>query len=169
MNLREIVVEYFDFHPVEKAELIRKGKLLLRSEWRETHYFVYERGETKCMACGQDWYADYDGPCPGYKRIEPEDAVTKICCVLCDEHKLYKETIAKCERLVKSEHKDWSTLTGEKIAILHHTHGCGVEELEWILNSSIPKSLRVDYEAAMEVERTRSRNAQVKEVITIKI
>ena len=84
------------------------------------------------------------------------------------EYNLYKKTISKCEQLVRLEHKDWSTLTGKKIAVLYHTHGCGIEELEWIFDSSIPKQLKEDFEEAMEVERNRSRTAQVKELVLVK-
>lgn len=165
---RQIALEYFGSHPEAKADAMRKGMMLMRPEWHASHRYEYKNGETKCWVCGQDWHAKDLKRCPGFKRTEPEEAPTKIKRVLADEYRLYMDTIARCERMVRREHKDWSTLTGEKIAVLHHTHGCGVEELEWILDSSIPRQLRSDYEAVMETERARSRAAQVKEVITVR-
>lgn len=165
--LRAIADDYFATHPEAKADATRKGELLMRQDWHASHRYTHKDGETMCWVCGQDWHAKDLRRCPGFNRVETEDAPTKTKRILADEHALYMETIARCERMVRRRHKDWSTLTGEKIAVLHHTHGCGVEELEWILDSTIPRQLLADYEAAMDNERARSRAAQVKEIITV--
>lgn len=163
-HLTQIARDYFNARPEAKAEVIKKGKWLLRPERLKTHRFEHRNGQTKCWICGQDWYAKEMIRCPGFKREEAESMPETIKRVLADEHRLYQDTIARCERTVRREHQDWSTLTGEKIAVLHHTHGCGPEELEWLLDSSMPVQLRRDYEAAMEVERGRSRTAMVRTV-----
>lgn len=82
------------------------------------------------------------------------------------EEMLYQKNIARCEKLVRQEHHDWSTLTGHKIAVLHHTHGCDPETLCWILGSEMPCQLRKEYELEMEKERSRSRDSQVKQIVS---
>src|SRR3990167_8130473 len=168
-SLRQIASEYFDSHPEAKMDATRKGMTMLRSELQDSHHYEHKNGKTKCWICGDDWYSNNPKRCPGFQHTGAEDMPAKINRVLVDEYWLYMKTIAKYERMVRSEHKDWLKLTGEKIAVLHHTHGCGVEELEWILDSSIPRQLRMDYESVMETERSRSRSAQVKQVIAVQI
>ncbi|NBR91252.1 MAG: hypothetical protein EBS68_15335, partial [Rhodobacteraceae bacterium] len=141
MSLRDVALAYFDAHPEAKREVERKGLLALRAQAKATHRFEYRGGQTRCWVCGQDWHAADMPRCRGFQRNEPEGIVAKVDRVLTAEHQLYLATIARCEALVRREHSDWSTLTGEQVAVLHHTHGCGREELEWIFESDMPISL----------------------------
>jgi hypothetical protein len=55
-------------------------------------------------------------------------------------------------------------MSGETLAVLHHTHGFSPEIVEGII--AVPPQVMVDYHAAMEKESSRSRAAQKKTVIT---
>jgi hypothetical protein len=56
-------------------------------------------------------------------------------------------------------------MSGKTLSILHHTYGYDPETVAGIVD--ISPQLLSDYNKVMEVERERSRNAQVMEVITI--
>jgi alanyl-tRNA synthetase len=63
-------------------------------------------------------------------------------------------------------------MSGKTLAVLHHTHGYDLDTVAGVMGSE-PSPQRVfsaeilrEYEAAMEMEQTRSRDAQKREVIT---
>ena len=166
---RQIATEYFDKHPEQKREFMKKAKASMRGEWKKTHRFEYKNDQTKCRICGQDWYSKEMEPCAGFQPAQSEDTPDKIKRILLEEEIQYRESVKKARKLIEKDHKDWSTLTGKKLAVLHHTHGCGIEEIEWIFNDSIPKKLKEDYEKEMEIEKERSRKARKTEVIVVNI
>jgi hypothetical protein len=57
-------------------------------------------------------------------------------------------------------------MSGETLAILHHTHGYDPETVDGVV--PVPPQIMTDYYTAMETERDRSRAAIVREVITVR-
>ena len=57
-------------------------------------------------------------------------------------------------------------MSGDTLAVLHHTHGYDPETVASVVN--VPPHMLADYHAAMEAEKSRSRAAQNKTVVTIK-
>ena len=90
-----------------------------------------------------------------------------ICSVLKREHELYMETIRNCETIVKKLYKSVQEVTGKELAYLHTTHGCDPETLEYILGDTLPKQIYEDYKGFMEYERSLSRSAMKREVISV--
>lgn len=57
-------------------------------------------------------------------------------------------------------------MSGETLAVLHHTHGYDPETVDGVV--SVPPQIMADYHTAMETERDRSRAAIVREVVTVR-
>lgn len=55
-------------------------------------------------------------------------------------------------------------MTGEALAVLHHTYGHDPETVATI--ATVPQQLLADYHAAMDAERERSKAAHVRERVT---
>ncbi len=54
-------------------------------------------------------------------------------------------------------------LTGDTLAILHHTHGIDPETVSAVIE--VPSAVSAEYHAVMELERERSRASMVRTVV----
>jgi hypothetical protein len=162
-------VDYFESHPEAKANIIAKGKVLLRREWKNTHRFEYRNGETKCWVCGQDWYDDASEMkiCLGFQKPKDLDMQQHIVDVIVREEKLYSRTLSRCRDLVKKTFSVPEQVNAEALAMLYTTHGCDPSTVEDVLDCRIPEHVHSQYMELIERERALSRAAQKKEIITV--
>jgi hypothetical protein len=126
------------------------------------HYFSSSLRQSKCFWCGrsreQVRYDDLPPECA--KHEEPSD----IAAIILKGEFAAIKLLDSAESFIPRFFEE-NTITGESLAVLHHTHGfdfetiCGVE----------PKAelMHADYELFMNAERARSRAAQKKAEIVI--
>ena len=158
-TFREIAVEYFDSHPEAKAELVRKGSALLRAEFRASHRYRHENGETHCWICGESWNAKQITRCAGFSAKYPRQD-TSIEGSIRREEVLYDETLTRCRALVLTRFNKPEDVTGEALAELYHTHGCDSSIVEEVMSCRLPETVHAEFMDLMNKERNKSRAAR---------
>jgi hypothetical protein len=172
-SLKDIAVEYFDNHPSEKLVVMEKSKVLFPEIWHGSHHYEWNSKlqDTVCWVCGERKFTKNLKMCIGFQGKhgvkETVSMPEHIKGTLKDEYVLYMDTIKRCEEMVKKKYKSIGEISGKEICELHTTYGCDPETLEFILDGSLSKEVKDEYEMYMEEERTLSRSKQKKEIITV--
>jgi len=96
--------------------------------------------------------------CPRYRPIDTSQT-------LLNEEEKYNKLLERANREIPRLINKLK-LSGETISILHHTYGYDVETISDIIE--IPDSIMSEYYDFMEIERDRSRNSTVRDIILIK-
>ena len=171
---REIVKKYLTNHP-DGIDEIARAYYAYHATWMDSdaHSFTNSSPDSKCIWCGQtregvrwNWY----GLTPKCTRRPNEaDTFVGIEDVLNNEETRFGKLLTKAEEIAKE--LDPSALTGEQLAIFHHTHGIDPSMLESALmifdKGKISQELHGAYEIEMQKEVDRSRKAQKKTVISV--
>lgn len=145
----------------------------------------------KCLGCGctREQNSDLDSPHPvrgtsdvarllhnphyGMKDCPNPVKLRTAKEVLARESELLNRLLVRSQKEVPRLVKKLG-LSGETLAVLHHTHGCDPEAVTMALDAEHPdlaatvNSLMPDYELAMQRERERSRAAHKSEIVTVK-
>jgi hypothetical protein len=163
-SLRPVVLQYLEDHP-EAMDSVTKAYLAyhlphFRLDPRG-HNFLNGSRDSACCWCGRtrDQVRHDDLPAGCQNRPElPDIAET-----------LHGEESAAYALMNRAEHDAQKLaakmgMNGKTLAILHHTYG---HHPETVLTDFEFRPWRAEYEAAMEVERERSRAAQKKTVIAV--
>jgi len=156
--------KYFEDHPSERDGVMKAYYAYHAPHFRlepKGHNFGSALRESQCHWCGRSRetvrWDDLPAECcarPSLPDIEET--------IFSEEEKafvLLERAVYDVPRLVSK-----LGMSGDTLAILHHTHGFDAETVSCIVDVS-PQMLS-DYHVAMELERERSRGAQVKDVIS---
>lgn len=133
------------------------------------HRFGGSAPWTRCIHCDQtreeldDWLQPELGNY-GYKQC-PKYKVTDIKGTLYAEEVKFLKLLERAEKEVPRIIKKLGGMSGETLAILHHTHGYDPETVDGVV--PVPSHIMADYHTAMETERERSRAAIVRKVVTV--
>lgn len=128
------------------------------------HNFTNGSRESKCVWCGRSRemvrHDELDARC----QKRPKE-IKSIKDVLREEE---EHAMALADRAQKDVPKLVAKMgmTGETLAVLHHTYGHDPETVATVID--VPPQVLADYHAAMEMEKVRSRAAQKKTVVTVK-
>lgn len=164
--MRHIADKYFKEHPDQKDEVVKAYFAYHTHHIRQidgAHNFNGPWKDCVCQWCGRSrmlvrWD---DEPAQCQKRPELPDIKETI-----------KSEEQKAFALIKRAEKDVPYLiekmgmSGDTLAILHHTHGYVAEIVDAVVHVP-PDVMRVYYEK-MEQEKERSRSAMVKKTIKVK-
>ena len=169
MEANQIANKYFAEHPEEKDGVLKAWYAYHAPHFRvmpdmPLHNFTSSQRWSKCQWCGRSReevrHDEQSGRCANH-RILPE-----IKDVLHEEALNFFALAEKAKTFVPKFIK-LNKLSGETLAILHHTHGYEPETVASVIELDI-KSYMADYEKSMEEERARSRARQKKEIIVAK-
>lgn len=133
------------------------------------HRFGASAPWTRCIHCDQtreeldDWLQPKLGGY-GYKQC-PKYKATDIKGTLYAEEVKFLKLLERAEKEVPRIIKKLGGMSGETLAILHHTHGYDPETVDGVV--PVPSHIMTDYHTAMETERERSRAAIVRKVVTV--
>ena len=167
--MKQIVNEYFNAHPEEKDGVLKAWYAYHAPHFRvmldlPLHNFTSSQRFSKCMWCGRSRemvrHDEESGQCSKRPEIREIKEVLHDECVKANA--LYELAKTEVPKLIRK-----MGMTGETVAILHHTYGYDPETVAGIVD--VPPQVMADYHTEMEVERNRSRNAQVKQVITVQL
>lgn len=164
--LRPSVAKYFEDHSVAKDEVMKAYFAYHTQHIRDhpgAHNFAGPWRDCECHWCGRNrervrWD---DLPAKCQKRPDLPDIADAI---QGEEEKAFA-LLAKATREVPKIVAKLG-MSGETLAILHHTHGYDPETVDGVV--PVPSQIMADYHTAMEEERDRSRAAIVREVISLR-
>jgi hypothetical protein len=133
----------------------------------KAHYFSGSWRDAECRWCGrQRWQVRWDDENPEC-AARPEWADGAIEDVIAREEALFERVLDRAALLAKDI--DITTLTGDDLARLHHTHGVDPSMLEAAFSQLgrglIPQALHDAYQTAYEAHRTTGKRGLVREVI----
>lgn len=162
--MRSIVEKYFEGHPDAKDEVMKAYFAYHTQHIRDNpgaHNFTGPWRDCECQWCGRSrelvrWD---DLPAQCQKRPELPDIADTI---RGEEEKAFALLDKATREVPKLVAK--LGMSGETLAVLHHTHGYDPETVDGVVN--VPPQIMADYHTAMETERDRSRAAIVREVVT---
>jgi hypothetical protein len=168
-DLKEIVKQYHQEHPELQDSVLKAWYAWLAPHWFTSpdmplHNFTSSQRWSKCVNCGRSRedvrYDDLSPRC--LKHVKP----TPIEDVLREEEKNFSKLIERAKTFVP-KFIEKNKLSGDTLAILHHTHGYEPETVATVCGVEISIHM-ADYQIAMEEERARSRASQKKEIIVAK-
>jgi len=138
-------------------------------ERSDAHYFSGSRMESECRWCGRSRQAvRWDQHHPRCSK-RPAWANETIQSVIAREEVLYERVWALALEIARQI--DPSTLTGETLSILHHTHGIDPSMLECALienGRALPQHLHDAYLGVYKLHRETGRHGQKREIIVAK-
>lgn len=164
--LNRLVREFFVAHPEAKDGVIKAYHAYKVAHFRldgGAHNFLSSSRTSECLWCGRTrenvrW--DY---LPPECQSRPSDADLGISEALENEekkaHAIFEKAKVHVPRLVTK-----MGMSGETLATLHHTNGYDPETVSGVVD--VPPEIMEVYNASMETERSRSRDAIVREVIS---
>ena len=169
MEPKELATKYFEEHPEEKDGVLKAWYAYHAPHFRvmpdmPLHNFTSSQRWSKCQWCGRSReevrHDDLSGRCAKHK-ILPE-----IKDVLHEEALSFFALTEKAKTFVP-KFIEKNKLSGETLAILHHTHGHEPETVAMVTGLDLNTYL-ADYEVSMEEERARSRACHKREIIVAK-
>lgn len=163
LKMKDIVTKFFNDHPELRDGVMKAYFAFHVPHFRcdpKAHNFGSSLRESACRWCQrtreQVRHDDLPAGCASRPPIpEIEDVI------LGEEHTAFA-LLARAQKEVPKLVKRLG-MNGETLAVLHHTHGYDPETVASIV--SVPPQMLADYHRLMELERSRSRAAQVKEII----
>lgn len=165
-HLRSIASNYFGEHPDAKDEVMKAYFAYHTQHIRDNpvaHNFAGPWRDCECQWCGRSRelvrWDDLPAQCQNRPEL-PDIAAT----IQAEEEKAFALLDKATREVPKLVAK--LGMSGETLAVLHHTHGYDPETVDGVVN--VPPQIMADYHAAMEAERDRSRAAIVREVVTVR-
>lgn len=168
----ETALAYCEAHP-EAKDIIIRAAYAYHMEPHElfSHNFSGQERNATCYLCGQsregvrwNWY-NKSPRCEGRSIKERPD----ICGIISTEEKKFSKTLERADKISAS--MDVNTVTGEELAVIHHTHGVPLSVLEDALScegKKLPFSVVADYEAAYGKFCAQGKNGLVRQIIVAK-
>jgi len=170
---RDLIRSFFSEHP-EHMDGVKRATFAYHAGHRDegAHYFAGLGPEAPCRWCGQtregvrwDWYGK-----PPTCEARPKWANESIESVIAREEKLFEKVLDRAKKLAAEI--DVSALTGDSLAVLHHTHGVDPTMLEAALilagKPTPTQAAHDEYQTVMLVERARSKASQKKQIISVR-
>lgn len=162
--MKKVVEKYFEENPEAKGEVMKAYFAYHTQHIRDSpraHNFSGPWRECQCHWCGRSReQVRWDGlPAHCLHRPELPDISETIQNEAQKAFALLDKATREVPKLVAK-----LGMSGETLAVLHHTHGYDAETVDGVV--PVPPQMLMDYHAAMEVERSRSRSAIVREVVT---
>lgn len=162
--LRPVVEKYFGEHPGAKDEVVKAHFAYHIQHIRDNpgaHHFAGPWRHCECHWCGRSREQVRWDDLPAQCQHRPE--LPDIAGTIRGEE---ERAFALSDKATREVPKLVAKLgmSGETLAILHHTHGYDPETVAGIVD--VPPQMLTDYHTAMEEERCRSRAAFVRDVIT---
>lgn len=164
--LRLIADKYFEEHPDAKDGVLKAWYAYHAPHFRvipemPLHNFTNGSRKSKCVWCGRSRELVRHDEQPAQCGKRP--VIREIKDVL---HEEAVQAFALAERAKTEVPKlvGKMGMTGETLAMLHHTYGHDPETVATVID--VPPQMLADYHAAMETEKHRSRAAQKKTLIT---
>ena len=162
--LRPIVDKYFEEHLDAKDEVMKAYFAYHTQHIRDNpgaHNFAGPWRDCECQWCGRSRELVRWDDLPAQCQNRPE--LPDIAATIQGEEEKAFVLLDKATREVPKIVAKLG-MSGETLAVLHHTHGYDPETVDGVVN--VPPQIMADYQAAMETERDRSRAAIVREVVT---
>jgi hypothetical protein len=166
-QLKQVASEWFEDNPSMKNDVVKAYYAFHVEHIRadpQAHNFSGPWRDCACSWCGRSRedvrYDDLPGGCQNRPELPEIEGV-----MAGEERKafsLYDKAAREVPKLV-----DRLGMSGEALAILHHTHGYDPETVDSVV--SVPREIMAEYHAKMELEREKSRKAIVKNVIEVKL
>lgn len=158
--LRKMADEFFEDNPSERDGVLKAFYAYHAPHFRidpKSHYFLGELREAECQWCGRRRedvrHDDFPAPCLARPDLKGVDET-----IYSEEERAF-ELLDKAEAEVKRLVLRMG-VSGETLAILHHTHGYDPETVASIID--FPEDILAEYHTRMEIERDRSRGGQKK-------
>lgn len=165
--MKEAALAWLGEHSESRDSLAKAYFAFHTHSFREhpnAHNFSNTSRQSKCFWCSRTReevrYDSLKGECT--KR--PPDADVNIADVILGEEQRFWTLIRRAETDVPKLVTKMG-LSGETLAILHHTYGYDPECVGSVME--VPELLIKDYNYAMDRERALSKSAHVKEIITV--
>lgn len=164
-----IVRRYMSEHP-SAMEGVERATYAYHRTHREPggHWFLTALKDCPCRWCGQtregvrwDWYGQ--PPMCSKREMWADEAVENV---ILREELLFERVLERAKKLAAGI--DVSSLTGETLATLHHTHGVDPSMLETALGRTIPEKIHDEYLQAYETHRTTGQRGFKPVTITAK-
>lgn len=157
---------YFKEHPDAKDEVMKAHFAYHTQHIRDNpgvHNFAGPWRDCECQWCGRSRemvrWDDFPPQCQHRPKL-PDIAET----IRGEEEKAFA-LLEKAGKEVTLLVAKLGGMSGETLAVLHHTHGYDPETVDGIVD--VPSSIIADYNAAIERERERSREAIVRKVVAV--
>jgi len=177
MEANQIANKYFAEHPEEKDGVLKAWYAWLSPEWwhkrtMPLHNFPSSERNSCCVFCGRSReevrYDELSPRCLSSPvgKILSKPEIKPIKETLREEEIGFNTLIEKGKQFIP-KFIEKNKLNGRTLAILHHTHGYEPETVATVCGFEITPHM-VDYEVAMNEERSRSRAKQKKEIIVAK-
>jgi hypothetical protein len=164
--VRRLVEKYFEEHSDAKDEVVKAYFAYHAHHIRDNpgaHNFAGPWRDCECRWCGRSRELVRWDDLPAQCQKRPE--LPNIVEVLGREVAMFEALLEKAKTHVPKIIAKLG-MSGETLAVLHHTHGYDPETVDGVV--PVPPQIMVDYHAAMETERERSRTAIVREVIAVR-
>lgn len=165
MTPQQIVSDFFENHPDQKDGVLRAFYAYQTHHPRHhegAHDFSGPWRDCTCRWCGRSREQVRWDDLPPECQHRPE--LSDIELTIQGEEKKAFALLEKAEKEV-SRLVERMGMSGNTLAILHHTHGYDPETVASIV--SVPRRIMEDYHADMEKERERSRSAIVRKPVTV--
>lgn len=163
----QIAHEYFAAHPEERDGVMKAYYAYNVPHFRDdpmAHNFPSSLRESRCVWCNRSRESVRWDEHPPECAARPQ--MPEIADVILGEEQKALALLKRAERDVPRLITKMG-MSGETLAVLHHTHGYDAETVAGVLD--VPPQMLADYRDAMEAERARSRGAQVKELVAVTI
>jgi len=154
--------KYFQENPSAKDGVMKAFFAYhAESDFPRAHIFGSDSRESTCRYCGRSRELVRNDDLAPECQSRPE-APNIAGIIHNEEHKafqLLQKAGTEVPRLIANH-----GMSGETLAILHHTHGFDAETVDAII--PVPRSIMESYHSKMEEERERSRKAFKPKVIS---
>lgn len=165
-SLLESLLEYFRENPKARDGVMKAYYAYHAPHFRcdpQAHNFPGSLREAACQWCGRTReQVRWDELPPKCQKRPP---LLEIEDVILGEERKFFALLARVKKDVPKLVAKFG-LNGKTLSVLHHTYGYDPETVASIVD--VPPQMMADYHTAMETERTRSRAAQVKQIITVR-
>ncbi len=161
------VHEYFDKHPEARDDVWKATQAYHIPHFRMdggAHNFSGFHRDAECVWCGRSRELVRWDDLPPECQNRPAWADVPIDDTILGEEQKFFALLTRAEKEVPKLIERHG-MSGETLALLHHTHGYDPETVSGVVN--VPAELLAEYNDRMERERAMSRAAQVKEIIRI--
>jgi ribosomal protein S14 len=159
-----IAAQYFAEHPEAKADVIKAYYAYHAPHFRlepKGHNFPSGSRESQCVWCGRSREMVRHDQLPPVCLERPE--LREVADVIRAEEEKAFALLARARTDVPKLVARLG-MSGETLAVLHHTHGHDPETVAALV--PVPPQMLADYHAAMEAERERSLRRRKKKILT---
>lgn len=166
------IQRFFQEHP-EHWDGVKRASFAYHFHHRRpnAHYFAGSWREASCRWCGRTRedvrWEDRDPEC----KNRPAWADQSVESIIASEEILFEKVLDRAKKIAAEI--DTSTLDGEQLSYLHHTHGVDPSMLEVALmdlgKGSLPQRLHDEYQVAYQKHKETGKRGLVRPIVSAKI